>query len=180
MIRGSLDIPSALGVGFYPVDMMHWHMALTNPLPLDIAEKEGALAVESAGYAPYVYGQFGSMESGLRTNLIELLNCWCTDSRVLTIYHTYEHVSDQAAYVDPSGERTLSWDDPIRFVRTSLGESPHIFYDPERVQDPPYYGWMVSFFVNRRGNIVIFGYDSGFDLFDYGREGQVIDACTQE
>jgi len=168
----TMDIPSARSVGAYPWDLDHFHIALeTYPLPPVIVAQMDTLdeVRDSVEHEP-----FPVQHAATHQLLVSLLNSayGFPNETPFMLFHTYEdraHFSP-AYYMVPGATDYLFYGDPIRNVRWTFA-NPYLFPDLtypgsetmagawEGVNASPQGIWQVSFFVDRKGRVVLFPRD---------------------
>ena len=167
-----LDIPSARSIGSCPFDLDHFHLALeTYPLPPTIAEKMDALAVLQKNIETQ---PFLDQQAQTRQPLVDLMNlAYESPDKPFLLFHSYDLITSGSegtyfpAYLTPSATDHLLWGDPVRHIRWNLWDTQHqhpwLTY-PKHDTHPEWEGkesspqgiWFVSFFVDRKGQVVLF------------------------
>jgi hypothetical protein len=194
---GTLDIPSARGIGMVPDDSSHFHPcapALTAQLAnLVTALKTGAAT--AANGIPIPANPVHATESyrvdvtahhsAMHDPLDRLIDDFAETSGATTIWHTYEAPpATLGPYLLPGNTLQLWPGDPIRNIRTDRDRAPRLF--PVSALDEASAGFaeqsletldlQVGLFVNRRAEIVLYLEPSR--LTDYGATLQVADALA--
>jgi len=180
----TLNIPSAMGVGIFPDDMSHGHLALSSEVPDEIKNavkelsnlkgtKAQELKIDALIKVPYdspnYRDKYQKLYEALTNALKQMLTVYCGGDKPFVVYHTYElpfygvKDEDNAKYIDPEGKRILKPGDPIRNIKTGFAATQPQLFVPPKINDASSWEQMpntkyvtgISFFVNKEKQIII-------------------------
>ncbi len=191
----SLNVPSARGVGFFPYDMGHLHLAASVVIPDNVTTAVDDLDVESdaqrdrlgIGSTTYEYDEENRAKFAAHdAAVLDLLKTALTQGSATTdpfvVYHTYEGVNHDP-YIEEGA--FMLYGDPIRNIKTAYGATPQLFAPPESddagswVTMPNTYEIIqVEFVVNKSGDIVFFR-NAGPFWSEHGRSLLISDALEE-
>jgi hypothetical protein len=194
---GTLDIPSARGIGMLPDDSSHFHLCAPT-LSAELENRVTALEASAATvadsivipdnpvYATESYRVDVTAHDGAtRDALDRLIDDFAPTDGATTIWHTYEEPPAMPAnYLLPGNVLQLWPGDPVRNIRADRESRPRLFTcsDLRDVlagiadQSLETLHLDVGLFVNRRAEIVL--YIEPDRLIDYGETLQVADALA--
>jgi hypothetical protein len=122
------DIPSTMGVGTLPSDLMHLHVTIiSNNVPTALAQAkqdysttEQALvqalgATSAAYYRKSARDRLAALRDGMASDFVSLMNAIASYPEVVFVYHSYEWINDGYG-----GFERLQPGDPIRNLMTNL------------------------------------------------------------
>jgi len=188
----TLNVPSSRGVGFFPDDMGHFHLAASAILPDGVSTALNDLETESANQENALgidYGtgceeesdraKFVAHDVAVTDELKALLTQGCGTANPFMVYHTYELVN-QTSYIGG----LMKPGDPIRNIKTAFESVPQLFAPPDpdnagswRTMPNTYDIVEISFMVNKNGKVVLF-YSAGF-WSTHGKSLLIRDALSE-
>ncbi len=136
----TLDIPSTRGVGFFPIDTMHFHVRYATETQMNAATNARNAFLAAVHQQQQFYGitdesgftekedrdRFCAFYDGTAATLVTFLNAVAAAAGAVTIWHTYEYAA-YADYVDPDGREALRFGDPIRNIKTNYSADTGVY-----------------------------------------------------
>ncbi|HXC66293.1 MAG TPA: hypothetical protein VN638_02675, partial [Nitrospiraceae bacterium] len=198
----ALEIPSAFGIGMFPDDASHFHLASSVEQSDDLLKSIEAVqssilaAADAKGLSHFTdpSAESSSYRNSCQEHhdetsatLAEMLTLATDAGHGIHIWHSYERVS--TLYADPVGQKPLWPGDPIRNIMCSVDGNPELFEPPDL--GAAAWGEMFSdvfneigLFVDRRARIVPYYFSSRPDSeslesdVSYNEALQVADAVA--
>jgi hypothetical protein len=197
---GTLDVPSARGVGILPDDASHLHLALPQMAPRpDIVSLQGTFETNAAAAAqgssfpsadrrahnPAYRSAVEAHDGAMRPELTTLLAAFEPATGTTTIWHTYElGQATTPVYLGSTDALRLWPGDPVRNVRTDYGGDPMLFAVGDRehalagFDEQGLTGMLqLGVFIDRRAEVTLYIVPGSGDIVDdYADALQVADA----
>jgi hypothetical protein len=190
----TLDIASAHGVGPFPDDMRHFHLASSATVSGAVISAVSALdAASDADKAALGItsetrheneedrAKFAAHDEAVRNDLTNALAQGCGAIGPFVVYHTYEWVNHDP-YIATGA--SMRFGDPIRNIKTTFGGSPALFAPPDPDNASSWFSMTntfniieVSFVVNQYGQVIIYK-DVGSGM-EHGKSLLISDALGE-
>jgi hypothetical protein len=174
----TLNVPSARGVGPFPDDMGHFHLAASAAVPGGVTTAVNDLETESDTQTTTLgidfatsyqdkadRTKFAGHDTAVLNKLKDALTQGSGTTDPFLIYHTYEIVNHDP-YIDVGA--LMKPGDPIRNIKTAFGADAQLFAPPDPNNAS---SWLtmpntfnivpVNFVVNKNGKVVVL-YSAGF------------------